>query len=120
MSSETQVGHFYKDDCDFYIGRDKGNRHFLSVSRYGARGCLGNPFTVEQCGREEAIERFRKAFEYEIKHSPNLAEFVESLAGKTLGCWCRRVGEESPACHGDVIAEWADRLANGDEVGDSG
>ena len=39
------------------------------------------------------------------------------LAGKTLGCWCQRLDEDSPACHAEVIAEHADRLARDQSAG---
>jgi hypothetical protein len=76
----------------------------------GQRGWLGNPNTVEDHGREGSIERFRKAFEYRIDNDAEFRAAVQDLAGQTLGCWCQRVDDDSPACHGEVIAEWADRL----------
>jgi len=32
------------------------------------------------------------------------------LEGQTLGCWCQSVDESGPACHGEVIKEWVERL----------
>jgi hypothetical protein len=29
---------------------------------------------------------------------------------QAFGCWCQRLNDDGPACHGEVIAEWADRL----------
>jgi len=77
----------------------------------GDRGWLGNPHRVEDHGREGSIERFRRAFEYRLQNDAEFRARVRDLAGSTLGCWCRGVDEDSPACHGDVIAEHADRLA---------
>ena len=46
--------------------------------------------------REEVIEKFRDW----IKDQDLLMQEIESLRGKTLGCWC------SPQpCHGDVIVK---------------
>jgi hypothetical protein len=57
----------------------------------------GNPFQIGRDGtREEVIAKYR---EY-ILSKPALLKQLESLRGKTLGCWC------SPqACHGDVLIE---------------
>jgi hypothetical protein len=79
-------------------------------AKIGTRGWLGNPFTVEDYGREGCIEEFRDAFEERLETDDEFRAAVADLSGKTLGCWCQRVDEDSPACHGEVIAEWADRL----------
>lgn len=112
MSQETRVGHWLKDDCDVYAGRGKGGRDLLSVETPGARGWLGNPHTVEDHGRGGAIVRFRKAFEHRLETDPGFREAVEALHGKVLGCWCQRLYQTEPLCHAEVIALWADRLAD--------
>lgn len=109
----TLVGHCKRDQTDVYIGRGRGGADMLSTAP-PARGWLGNPHRVEDHGREGCIIRFRKAFETRLENDPEFRRRVGHLAGKTLGCWCRSVDEDEPACHGDVIAEHADRLA--DEV----
>jgi len=77
----------------------------------GKRGWLGNPHTVEDHGREGSIERFRRAFEHRIQADDEFRARVRDLAGSRLGCWCQTLDADGPACHGEVIAEWADRLA---------
>lgn len=110
-SGSTRVGHWKADSCDVYVGRGRGGRDMLSVSSPGSRGWLGNPHTAEEYGREEAIKRFRKAFEHRLENDPEFRAAVRDLAGKTLGCWCQRLHADGPACHAEVIAEHADRLA---------
>jgi len=112
--SETQVGHTKQDETDVYIGRGPGGRDMLDTSPT-QRGWLGNPHTVEDHGREGCIERFRESFEQKLRHDPIFRRAVADLAGQTLGCWCRSVDDDRPACHGDVIAEHVDRLAAEDD-----
>lgn len=113
MTERTQVGHCKRDSTDIYIGRGPDGRDMLTTA-IGQRGWLGNPHTVADHGREGCIKRFRKAFEHRIDTDAEFRHRIKELSGKTLGCWCRSVTEDEPACHGDVIAEWADRLAEGD------
>lgn len=112
---ETRVGHCKADadEIDEYAGRGRNGRDMHSVPKPGMRGWLGNPYTAEEYGREESIRRFRQAFENKLKTDHDFRQAVEDLAGKTLGCWCQRLDEESPDCHAEVIAEYADRLAGG-------
>jgi len=118
QTKRTRVGHTKRDETDIYIGRGPGGRDMLSTP-IGKRGWLGNPHTVEDHGREGSIERFRKAFEHRLENDPEFRARVRDLAGKTLGCWCQAVDEDAPACHGEVIAEHADRLVSG-SGGDDG
>lgn len=91
----TKVVHWKKEKCDVYIGRPTK---------------WGNPFSHKKgtqakflvSSREEAIEAFRKWItEGDGMH---LLSDIGELKGKTLGCWCKPL-----ACHGDVLAELADR-----------
>lgn len=113
MTDQTPVGHCKRDETDVYIGRGPGGRDMLSTE-IGDRGWLGNPFTVKTHGRERSIDRFRRVINYRIENVPEFRGAVRELHGQTLGCWCRSVDEDEPACHGDIIAEWADRLAAGE------
>lgn len=81
----------------------------------GKRGWLGNPYPESEYCREECIEAFRADFEALIEADDEFRDAVRDLHGQTLGCWCRSVDEDEPACHGDIIAEWADRLATREE-----
>ena len=53
----------------------------------------GNPFTVSQYGRKEAINRYKEW----IMTKPDLMKALHELKGKTLGCHCK-----PKACHGDI------------------
>jgi hypothetical protein len=78
------VVHCKRTQHDVYIGRP---------SKWG------NPFVIGRDGtRDEVIEKFRQ---YGLRKGLDKTAKTE-LRGKVLGCWC------SPAaCHGDVLAEWA-------------
>ena len=84
----TKVVHCKKEPYDVYIGR----------TVQGMRGSIwGNPFKIGPDGtREEVIEKYRKY----ILGKPELLKQLESLRGKTLGCWCN-----PQSCHGDVLIE---------------
>lgn len=111
LADATRVGHTKADSTDVYVGRGQNGRDMLSVQKPGFRGWLGNPFTLEDCEcREGSIERFREAFEYRLEDD-EFREAVRELHGKVLGCWCQCLDDDSPACHAEVIAEHADRLA---------
>ncbi|WP_312908501.1 DUF4326 domain-containing protein [Natronosalvus caseinilyticus] len=105
----TRVAHCKADETDVYVGRGPGGRHLLN-SLVDDRGWLGNPFTVDEYDRAESIRKFRTEFEAKLERDPTFAEAVANISGKTLGCWCQRLTDDEPACHAEVIAEWADRL----------
>jgi hypothetical protein len=116
----TKVGMHSTDDCDVYVGRGEDQASMNDVEP-PVRGWLGNPYPESEYGREGCIERFRKDFEQRLLEGEFFRVCVGRLAGKTLGCWCQRLDDDGPACHGEVIAEWADRLAAWREKGlDSG
>ena len=83
----TRVVHCKNEPFDVYIGRP---------SKWG------NPFRIGKDGsREDVIEKYR----HWILANPSLMAHLRSeLKGKTLGCWCK-----PNACHGDVLAELADK-----------
>jgi len=82
----------------------------------GARGWLGNPHRLDDgYTRPESIDLFRDDFEARVRGDDEFREAIRDLAGKTLGCWCQSLEDDEPACHAEVIAEWADRLARGGE-----
>lgn len=110
MSSETRVGHCKHDPTDVYIGRGTDQTHMLTTD-VGKRGWLGNPFSVHEHGRVQCVERFRTEFEARLKEDAEFRDAVRQLAGRKLGCWCQRLNDDGPLCHGEVIAEHADRLA---------
>jgi len=80
---------------DVYVGR---------VSQYGP-GTWGNPFVIGRDGnRAEVIAQFRAW----LPQQRDLMRRLPELRGKVLGCFC------APApCHADVLAEMANRSAEG-------
>jgi len=112
--TETKVGHCKQDSTDVYVGRGPNGRTMLDT-RPTQRGWLGNPFPLESHSRDESIRKFRAVFEDKLERDDEFRQAVAELSGKTLGCWCQSVDDDSPACHGKVIAEHADRLAQKDE-----
>lgn len=82
----SRVVHCKRSKHDVYIGRP---------SKWG------NPFQIGRDGtREQVIAQYRA---WVIKQ-PKLMSALPELKGKVLGCWC------SPqACHGDVLAELAEK-----------
>ena len=112
---KTRVGHCKKDAYDVYIGRgDRGDAHLLNTP-IGTQGWLGNPFPGSEYSRTESIERFRAVFEARLADDDEFRIAIRELTGQILGCWCQRLGNDGPGCHGEVIAKWTDRLAGGHE-----
>jgi hypothetical protein len=88
----VRVVHCRLEPYDIYIGRP---------SKWG------NPFVVGRDGaRGECVEKFRTW----IHTQPHLLASLVGLRGKTLGCWCKTRKDPNRACHGDVLAEMADKM----------
>lgn len=98
----------YTGNNGVYIGRSNELYHF------------GNPFshknsrlsTITVVTAEEAVVAFRQWI-LRLKYcdiDPDRRDWIlknlESLQGKDLLCFCKKVGDEP--CHGDVLAELAD------------
>jgi len=79
-----------------YVVHCKRSAHDVYIGRPSK---WGNPFVIGKDGsRAEVVAKYR---EWAQRRGLDKAAALE-LKGKTLGCWC------SPqACHGDVLAEWA-------------
>jgi hypothetical protein len=93
--TRTTVVNVHTDPFDIYIGR----------SGKGVTSIWGNPFTTGRDGtREMVIEKYRAY----LQGRPDLLALIPTLKGKRLGCFCKRHDREV-ACHGDVLAELADR-----------
>jgi len=66
---------------------------------------FGNPYLIGKHGsRKDVIARHKRYFYNRLKDAL-FREAVESLAGKTLACWCTPL-----LCHGDVIIEYLESL----------
>ncbi len=62
----------------------------------------GNPFRIPPYTREESLE----LYEEWIQEQMWLLKDIHELKDKVLGCWCK----PDFACHGDILAELADKL----------
>ena len=100
---KTRVVNIRKETCDVYIGR----------AGHGKDGYFGNPFRLEvTMARGSTLDRYRKYFYHRLGTDDEFRKRIGKLQGKTLGCFCK----PNP-CHGDIIKEYLDRLAeNADEV----
>ncbi len=92
-NSKTRVVNIRFEEFDVYIGR----------AGHGQDGCFGNPFN--EPNRDESIKKFREYFYDRIKHDKIFRQKVQSLKGKTLGCFCR-----PKSCHGDIYVEYLENL----------
>lgn len=113
--TRARVGHARADDVDVYIGRhgpDGTHDHIACLQgaiEIGDPGWLGNPYPAEEFGREPAIAMFTHTLLNTLDQRPRWRRIlVERCRGRVLGCWCRRLDEEGPRCHGDVIARIVD------------
>jgi hypothetical protein len=87
IEGKTRVVHCKKKPFDVYIGRP---------SKWG------NPFKIGIDGsRQEVIQKYKEMIIVDIEL---IKQIPLELKGKTLGCWCK----PNP-CHGDVLAELADK-----------
>lgn len=89
------------NNFDVYIGR-AGN---------GYDGYFGNPF--KESTRSRSIELFKNYALHKINTDSEYRNRIKELHGKTLGCFCK-----PKDCHGDVLAEIADRLAMEENIFD--
>jgi hypothetical protein len=74
-------------------------RHDVYIGRPGP---WGNPYQLGRDGDRETVIRL---YRHWLDTQPELmARIKPELQGKVLGCWCA-----PKSCHGDVLAELADR-----------
>ena len=101
--SKTKVVNIRKETYDVYIGR----------AGHGENGYFGNPFRLgTSMARGSTLDRYRKYFYHRIVTDEEFRKRIGELQGKTLGCFCK----PNP-CHGDIIKEYLDRIAeNTDEI----
>lgn len=109
----TAVSDIRFDSYDVYAGRGIGNKHLLNTP-IGEQGWLGNPYHVGDYELERSLELYEEDFEARLDTDERFREAVSELSGSILGCYCQRLGGDSPACHAEVIAAHADRLASAD------
>lgn len=116
VGGHTRVGHCKRDETDVYVGRGPNGRA-MDETPVGERGWLGNPYPLDDVdSRGASIEAFRADFVARLKADQAFRDAVRGLSGKTLGCWCQSLEADQPACHAEVVAEYADRLAGGEQL----
>jgi hypothetical protein len=116
LQHRTRVGHCRRDRTDEYIGRagDGGERTIVNTAIHD-RGWLGNPFRLDDgWDRVDSVENFRNVFVWRLRADSDFRTAVRNLHGKRLGCWCQELDDDGPLCHGEVIAEYADKLVSGE------
>lgn len=90
------VGHVRHDSQRpgaVYIGRRNGG---LPESPYA------NPFKMPRDGdRAAVIAQFERHARARLAADPHWLDGIKQAM--CLLCWCRRVGEDRPACHGDSL-----------------
>lgn len=106
--SEIIPVRYIQDKITFVSNKDKGD-HF---DTYIGRGTLwGNPYAIGQDGdREEVIRKFTYDFNRGfLRGGDDFNEKLKALRGHILGCHCKPY-----ACHGDVLAEYLNKLDDGE------
>ncbi len=79
---------------------------YIGRAGKGLSGYFGNPLEIGRDGnREEVLVKYRSYLENRISTDPEFRQRVKELSGKVLVCFCK-----PKPCHGDVLAEFADRL----------
>ena len=80
-----------------------GNEYIIPIDR---RSLFGNRFIIGKDGtREEVIEKYKRDFYNRLENEWGFKEWVLTLKGGTLGCWCTPL-----PCHGDVIIDYLEGL----------
>lgn len=82
--------------------RKKGFKMPVNTIYVGRPTKWGNPFSIEEHGREKAVELFRNFSESTYLYREGIKS---ELKGKNLACWCSL----TCACHADVLLEIANR-----------
>ncbi|MGR8931938.1 MAG: DUF4326 domain-containing protein [Gammaproteobacteria bacterium] len=83
--------------------RTKGWRMPDNTIYVGRGSKWGNPFSVDQYGRDKAVDMFREYIGHQNSPHGFEPEEIEQLRGKNLACWCKKDQE----CHADVLLELA-------------
>src|SRR5690348_16269452 len=101
------------------INRRNSHEHAVDIGRKRTKFHWGNPAshldkdtlaTIKVKTREDAVTYFRDWIDGKYPNvEPERREWILSnlhlLKNKTLACWCKPL-----ACHGDILAEMADKL----------
>lgn len=92
------------------LRRTKGWRMPENTVKVDRTTVFGNPYTIDDMGRYEAVQAFRSWAGGPLWEDPHmradqikLRARIEGLRGKNVGCWCRL----DQVCHADVLLELA-------------
>ena len=89
--AETRVVNFKREECDVYIGREKGEFHYGNPFKIGVDGnrmkCIAKHMTWLKGNGYQDVEPERRKW---------ILKNLEKLRGKRLGCFCYPY-----PCHGD-------------------
>lgn len=68
---------------------------------------LANPYKVPRDGNlSEILEKYRILLRKQINNGVITKEYLCSLSGKNLGCWCKGKNTLDKECHGDVVVDF--------------
>jgi hypothetical protein len=87
-----------EDPQNVYIGR--GGIVFIDKKRYPTKDSVwANPYKINaDNSREQVLELYRAHITEHLNKEASLRVQLETLRGKTLGCWCY-----PEPCHGDIL-----------------
>lgn len=88
--------------------RTKGWKAPEGAVYIGRPGPWGNPWSIEEHGRDQAVELFRQ---YLAGNARLMEQVRQQLAGRDLMCWCPL----DEACHGDVLLQAANQQTTEDQ-----
>ena len=94
---KTRVVHCKREPYTMYIGRGR-------CPNTGRLSIWGNPFIIGRDG--DRAEVITKHAEW-LPTQADLMACIHELKGEVLGCWCK--DRDDRACHGDTLAELADK-----------
>ncbi len=82
-----------------------GKKNPLTDIYIGKGTIVGNPFTVKEFGRGEAIRLYKIHFDYMMQHSQEFRDYVGiATEYDNLVCYCA-----PKRCHGDILKDWIDQ-----------
>lgn len=93
-SRYTDLKDWLEKPENIYIGREVRYVEGAKKSKWS------NPFSVKEFGRDACLEMYKN---YVLGNKILMAE-LNTLEGKTLGCWCK-----PEKCNGDVLLGLLDR-----------
>ena len=109
----TRVVNLNRESYDVYIGR----------AGCGHDGYFGNPirvgFPCQICMKThqrggDTLSCYEWYLEERLSSDQEFQERVCLLSGRTIGCFCK-----PGPCHGDILAQHADKLANVETLEDT-